>query len=124
MSDEKILNKGLEFALEFGVNWLQPIQERLSKQFPYLKTTDLNNYDKICRAAMKAGHAYIYKMLGSAAEKKKKIKQSDLAIDLKSFLHNTYPWIDDSNLKSIYSQGCYYAYKDGLDQSIFNEDLK
>jgi hypothetical protein len=24
-----------------------------------------------------------------------------------------YPWMSDSNLKRLFSQGCYYAWKDG-----------
>src|SRR5688500_7562296 len=115
MNEEKILNKGLKFALEFGPDWLQPIQSRLSKKFPDLKTEDLNNYDRICRTAMKSGHEYVYKILESATKRNSKVKERDLAVELKSFLHQDYPWIDDKNMKSIYSQGCYYAWKDGLD---------
>jgi hypothetical protein len=120
MNEEKILNKGLQFALEFGTNWLQPIQSRLSNTFPHLETNDLNNYDRICRTAMKTGHNYIYKKLESAAFENRKLNEKDLARDLKSFLHKDYPWIDDSNLKTIFSQGCYYAWKDGLDKSIWS----
>ncbi|HEU5292406.1 MAG TPA: hypothetical protein VFU05_17285 [Cyclobacteriaceae bacterium] len=114
MKEHEILNTGLAFALEFGTNWLQPIQSRLSEKYPDLKTKELNNYDKICRAAMKAGHEYVYKMLETAAREREKPDQQILADELQSFLHQKYPWVDENNIKSIFSQGCYYAYKDGL----------
>jgi hypothetical protein len=114
MTEEKILNRGLEFALEFGSNWLQPIQSRLSKKFPDLQTDELNKYDTICRTAMKDGHDYIYKTLVTAAKEKRKIKEKDVSEELKLFLHKEYPWIDSGNLKRILTQGFYYAGKDGL----------
>ena len=114
MTKEKILNRGLEFALEFGPNWLQPIQSRLLEKFPELQLEELNRYDSICRTAMKVGQEFIYKALETAAQEKRKIGEKDVADELKSFLHNKYPWIDSGNLKRILSQGFYYAWKDGL----------
>ena len=114
MNEEKILNKGLEFALEFGPNWLQPIQSRLSDKFPELQPDELNKYDTICRTAMRKGHDYIYKALEAATDEKRKINQTEIADLLSSFLNQEYPWIDSENLKRILSQGLYYAWKDGL----------
>jgi hypothetical protein len=114
MQEDKILNKGLEFALEFGSNWLQPIQSRLSDKFPDLNSDELNKYDSLCRTAMKQGHDYIYKTLELAAKENRKMKEKGMAEELKSFLHNEYPWVDSGNLKRILSQGFYYARKDGL----------
>jgi len=114
MNEERILNRGLEFALEFGPNWLQPIQSRLSEKFPDLKTEELNNYDSICRTAMKDGHEFIYKKLETAADEKKKIKEKEVSDELQLFLRKKYPWVDSANLKRIVSQGFYYAWKDGL----------
>lgn len=120
MNNATILNQGLELALEFGTNWLQPIQPRLSEKFPDLKTKDLDICDKICRKAIKSGNDYIYNTLEAAAVQRKKISQDDLANNLRSFLNKDFPWINESNMKSILSQGCYYAYKDGLINSISN----
>jgi hypothetical protein len=114
MTEEKILNQGLEFALEFGANWLQPIQSRLSSKFPELQTDELNKYDSICRKAMKDGHDFIYKKLETAGREKIRMKEEDMTGELKLFLHKKYPWIDSENLKRILSQGYYYAWKDGL----------
>jgi hypothetical protein len=116
--NEEILNKGLEFALEFGKNWQQPVQSRLAKNYPTLNADELNSYNEICRKVMTTGHQYIYRALESATLENKKIKTSHLAADLKLFLHKDYPWISSDNLKSIHNQGCYYAWKDGLADSI------
>lgn len=114
MNEEMILNRGLELALEFGPNWLQPIQSRLSAKFPDLQTEELNRYDSICRRAMKDGHEFIYKKLETAADEKRKLKEQDVSDELQLFLHQKYPWVDSGNVERILSQGFYYAWKDGL----------
>lgn len=114
MTEDYILNRGLEFALEFGPNWLQPIQSRLSEKFSNLQPDELNIYDSICRTAMKDGHDFIYTKLKTAADEKRILKEKDVSDELKLFLHNKYPWINSRNLKEIISQGFYYAWKDGL----------
>ena len=112
--EEEILNTGLKLALEFGSDWLKPIQSRLSEKFPKLTEDELNRYDTICRSAMKQGHQFIQKKLEAAAKKKKKPTANDLIDDLRTFLHKENPWIDESNISSILSQGFYYAWKDGF----------
>lgn len=87
MTEEKILNRGLEFALEFGPNWMQSIQFRLLKKFPDLQTDQLNKYDSICKAAMKDGHEFIYKKLETASDETRRIEEKDLSQELKLFLH-------------------------------------
>lgn len=114
MTDEKILNKGLELALEFGPNWMQPIQSRLSKKFPVLRTDELDKYNSICRTAMRDGHDFVYKTLEAAADEKRKISDQEVSDKLKSFLQERYPWINSRNFRSLLSQGFYYAWKDGL----------
>ncbi len=53
--DEQILNVGLDLALEWGMNWLQPIQERLAARFPPLTPAQLDSYDQLCREVMNWG---------------------------------------------------------------------
>ena len=112
--EEVILNKGLEFAMEFGANWLKPIQERLAMKFPDLSEDELNNYNEACRAAMFGGQDFVYKTLEATAEKREKITGGELKARLKNFLAEKYPWTDPSNTDKLYSQAVYYAWKDGL----------
>ena len=46
--ENQILNYGLDFAMQWGENWMQPIQERLSTKFPDLSSEDLDKYNDIC----------------------------------------------------------------------------
>lgn len=106
--DARILNAGLQLAMAWGAAWLQPIQARLHAQFPRLTPAELDSYDETCRAAMAFGHEQVLVTLEAA--------QRDEAEALRLFnqtLHEKYPWIDDDNRTRLYSQGCYYAWKDG-----------
>ena len=60
--EENILNEGVSLAMEFGKNWLQPIQKRLSKKYPKLSTTELDEYNTKCQSAMKLGHDSMVKL--------------------------------------------------------------
>lgn len=50
--DVDVLNSGLDFAMEFGKDWLRPIQERLRAKFSDLTPSELDAYDRACREAM------------------------------------------------------------------------
>jgi tRNA isopentenyl-2-thiomethyl-A-37 hydroxylase MiaE len=53
--DNKILNQGMELAMEFGKNWLMPIQDRLGKKHKRLNREELDHYEKVCRKALEYG---------------------------------------------------------------------
>jgi hypothetical protein len=57
--ESKILNCGLHLAMEWGENWLRPIQQRLAKRFPQLTQSELYHYDSECRAAMEFGFSLL-----------------------------------------------------------------
>ena len=104
--DNKILNIGLGMALEFGENWLQPIQDRLRIKLPKLTKSELDKYDNICRDTMEAGQDSIYKICEKGDKPTFKEWKEQFLI--------SFPWVDERNLKSIFNQGLYYAWKDGL----------
>lgn len=117
-SKEQILNDGLSMAMEFGGNWRQPINDRLQKKYTYLLEHDLKEYSKICRAAMDEGNQYIYNTLDGLFEAGSTITDTELKEQFNSIIRSQYDWVSDSNLRKLYSQGCYYAWKDGLDTII------
>lgn len=106
--DPAILNKGLDLAMEFGQNWLRPIQSRLAGLFPRLSKEEFDEYDRICREAMKYGHAKLRVCWREAKADKPQAFQF-----FRRDIHALYPWVSESNLSQLFSQGCYYAYKDG-----------
>ena len=67
------------------------------------RTTSLTNTGQ---DAMKFGHNYVYNTL----ESRKDIKQSDLEVAIKQ----RWSWVNAKNLSHLFSQGMYYAMKDGL----------
>ncbi len=103
-----ILNDGLKLAMEWGEEWLQPIQERLGRSHPALDRKELDRYDKTCRAAMQRGHRLVplcWRRPGT-----------DETTALAAFIEQMrkeYEWISDENLNRLYSQGMYYAWKNG-----------
>jgi hypothetical protein len=106
--DERTLNVGLDMAMEFGPNWLKPIQERLGKKFPELNPLELDEYDRICREAMNFGHAQVV-----PCERESK---GDRHAAFERFQTNVlarYAWVSRKNLDHLFSQGWYYAMKDG-----------
>lgn len=120
MDEKLILNKGLEFALEFGPNWLQPLQSRLSDKFPALTPDQLDKFDSICRKTRDDGNRYLFQILETTAQEKKKIRMQDLTAKLNSLLLDSCPWIDEENLKRILNQGMYYAWKEGLSEFVLD----
>ena len=106
--DIGVLNKGLDFAMEFGMNWLRPIQERLAAQFPYLSQAELDEYDRVCREAMNFGHTQVAACWREAHSENRQAFQF-----FRRDVVARYPWVSDANLAHLFSQGCYYAFKDG-----------
>ena len=112
-TEADILNAGIKFAMEFGANWLQPIQSRLAKKFPELKSTELDSYNTICGEAMHFGHSLIYNGFAKSERLVKKITLRELDDEFKKGMRDKYVWISNSNLNSLLNQGMYYAQKDG-----------
>ena len=100
--DTAILNTAMMLAMEWGPDLMKPTQDRLRKRFPKLSDQALNDYDATARAAMNFGHAYMYDHPSSSSEQ------------LATAIRVRFPWVSDENLSRVYSQGCYYAWKDGV----------
>ena len=117
-SENEILNLGLKYAMEFGTNWLQPIQSRLSQKVPNLTKTELDRFDQTCRSAMETGHNFIYERLSKLSDDQQTIESNQLTKEFEGLLKEKFFWISRSNLKSLLSQSIYYAWKDGLEKTI------
>lgn len=101
-----LLNYALALAQEWGPQWMKPTQERLKRAYPQMAEAELNRLDSIARAAMDAGHGLVYSM----AEKQGR-KNIDNDQWRKQYTAS-YPWVDEKNLKHLFSTGMYYAMKD------------
>lgn len=101
--DDATLNVGFHLAMEWGEDWLMPIQPRLKKLRPELSQKQLNECNKICQEAMRRGHELVIQYIGPTLD-------SDFE-GWSSEMQEVYSWISDENLSRCFSQGCYYAMK-------------
>jgi len=104
---EYLLNVGLNLSMEFGENWLEPINERLSEIYPELTTLELNYCNELCSKINKTAHGFI-------KNNPKQIGQEFTFIEFivfEKFMTDRYEWINHSNLNALYSQSCYYSMK-------------
>ncbi len=108
MVQDQILNAGLALAMEFGKNWLQPIQSRLAESFPDLSSHELDEYNSICKSAMEFGNQSISIAIIKREGQELNYKEWEAAV------LNSYPWINRENLAQLFSQAMYYAWKDGF----------
>jgi hypothetical protein len=108
-SEEALLNYSLELAQEWGKQWLKPIQGRLHGAYPELSETECSRLNSIAQAAMKCGHDLVYSMAQSQG--KDNINEAAWRQSFKQL----YPWVDERNLRHLFSTGMYYAWKDGVD---------
>jgi len=60
--DFAIPNTGLNLAMEWGLNWLRPVQERPPSVTPDLTPTQLDCYNETCGAAIEFGHDEVYRL--------------------------------------------------------------
>jgi hypothetical protein len=119
-SEEEILNRGLGFAMEFGKNWLQPINSRLKRVYRKLSDSELEEYNDTCQQVMKWANESIYRKLEDIDRVDKTISEIELEKQFNLELSGVFIWINKTNLKKLFSQTCYYAWRDGLDKVIKN----
>lgn len=111
MDTDEILNVGLSLALEWGENWLRPIQERLARLYPNLRSDQLDECNSTCQSVMKLSNKLI---LSSTTLQLSMAKGEGLQTGQKEWemaILKSYPWINKENLGQLFSQGMYYAMK-------------
>ncbi len=105
-SDDELLNEGLELAMDWGENWLAPVQSRLSKRHPRLDRDRLDAIDAAAQRAMTSGHEAAYALV--------RLHGKDLDPDeFTRRVRAAHPWIDDANAARLFTQSTYYAWKAG-----------
>lgn len=100
----EILNTGLSLALDWGADWLTPIQPRLAERFLTLTPEELDEINATCQQAMRAGHAWVASL---AKKDGLNVRYSEWETE---FLQH-YPWVNQENLGRLFSQGMYYNLK-------------
>lgn len=98
------LRAGVELALSFGEDWLQPIQGRLAALFPHLSVAQLDAIEAACQEVKQYSESWLQKEAGKHSE-----EVYDTAWHQTMCAH--FPWLDERNLARLFSQGVYYARK-------------
>ena len=104
-ANEDVLNEAFHFAMAWGKDWLQPVQDRLAKAYPQLSKKELDQYNTLAQEVMKFGHAQVYSL---AELHGKQTSEKEFA----EILLSKYPWVNKKNISHCFSQGMYYAWKD------------
>lgn len=105
--NKEIANYGLHLSMEFGENWLKPINERLSKKYQQLLPAELEQYNKLCKEINTYANDFIY---SNPVKNNEEVTFLPFE-DFKQEILKKYTWINEENLKRLYSQSCYYAWK-------------
>ena len=101
-----LLNDGLELAMDWGENWLAPVQDRLHQLHPDLRPEELNELNAACQEAMKVGHEIAYELV---RERGQNVTQGDFILSVQA----KHPWINAGNGARLFNQSMYYAWKTG-----------
>lgn len=105
-SPDALLNEGLELAMDWGSEWLSPINSRLLKLHPYLSAGELEELNSTCQGATQLARETIHRALKDSAT------TPSVAV-LSPAIHRRYPWVDQRNLERLLRHGVYYAAKAG-----------
>ena len=105
-SPDDVRNDGLELAMDWGEQWLAPIQDRLHARHPALTRAELDRVDDECRSAMRLGHDTVHGFVRDG-------RPALLAESLAPLLRAQFPWISDENVLRLFRQSLYYTTKAG-----------
>lgn len=92
----------MNLSLEWGENWLRPVDERLKAIFKSINDDEAKRIDIFIREARED----IFKMVEQ--HYLKELSEEQLKLNLKE----KYSFLNDDNYKRLLSQGMYYAWKD------------
>lgn len=105
-SRAELLNEGVALAMNWGEDWLAPINRRLAERHPQLSDSELEELDQTCRQAMTFALETAHAMLHGGTER----PSSEAFAPV---LHARYPWLNQENVARMLNQGLYYAAKMG-----------
>lgn len=91
--NQEIANYRLSMSMEFGENWLKPINERLSKKYPKLLLVELEKYNKLCNEVNTYANDFIY---NNPVKNNKEVTFIPFK-DFKQEILKKYTWINDEN---------------------------
>jgi hypothetical protein len=99
------LNKGLSLAMDWGKDWLMPIQERLRAWDSSITPEQADAINEICQRAMRFGWELV------RDQRELSLSDFESKDEFDRRMLEEYPWVDKQNLGRLYSQALYIAMK-------------
>ena len=103
LSDYEVLNKALNLSLEWGKEYLKPLNNKIMNAVPHMSGKDI---EKVVAYITTVRDDILWKIYYDHYDS----KSEDFFIDVQKETICKYSWINKSNLSSLHSQGCYYAW--------------
>lgn len=103
---DALLNEGLALAMDWGENWLAPIQGRLRQAHAHLQPPELDDLNASCQQAMKFGHETVHALV---LKNGTNVSQDEFT----ALFLARYPWASAESTARLFSQSIYYAWKSG-----------
>ncbi len=94
----ELLNRALDLSLEWGENWMKPINERIRAAYPELTEADSQTLNSWCAEASKFAHAKVEKWYALEVE--------DKAAKAMETTRQKYPQINEHNLSHCMIRAC------------------
>ncbi len=106
--DDLVRNEALRISIEWGPRRSIPYETRLANSRPELAQSQIEELRTLC--AQVESEAW-----GTVVQHFKANGMNDAAaIDAwTTALRAKWPWLNQNNLASLWTQGCYYAWKEG-----------
>jgi hypothetical protein len=103
LSDHSVLNAALKLSLEWGMEYLKSLDNKVMYAIPNLSGSDI---EKVCSYVSEVRDDVLWKIYYDHYDR----EESKPTIDVEKETADKYPWIDKSNLAHLHSQGIYYAW--------------
>lgn len=99
-------------GLEFGENWLVPVEERLGKKFPLLSKKAKIYLDKHIKEMREYGLKLVYECIDGATSEDEAFSKLEIGYpEILAKLQDKSPKLRPDLLEKLYSQSVYYSRK-------------
>lgn len=100
--ENEIMNVAMELSLEWGENFHKPIQDRLIQRVPALPRERADELDQFCREVQSFAFGRYYDVVAQG---------NDNGSGVEHEIKKRYPFLNQTNLHRLATQGLYYAHK-------------
>lgn len=115
-TESDILNACLRLSMSPYINDSMEIKNQLLEMYPFVSLEALVSYEHECKSVRSHGSDLIYYTVVKMAKNYDPIRKNefkDLRERYKKEMAKKYPWVNKSNLRTIYNSAFYGLWRDG-----------